>query len=88
MQSGLQGAVHSHGQELRAVLVHWPGDDECQHQSSGTQRKVQLLAGKGLALVGTGAVWVGKELLQHVGWCVEVGGGAGFYFPSAASAVV
>ena len=87
MQCGLQGAVHSHGQELRAVLAHWLGDDECQPQSSGTQRKVQLLAGRGLALVGTGAVWVGKEL-QHVGWCVEVGEGAGFYFLSAALAVV
>ena len=87
MQCGLQGAVHSHGQELRAELAHWLGDDECQLQSSGTQRKVQLLAGRGLALVGTGAVWVGKEL-QHGGWCVEVDEGADFYFPSAASAVV
>ena len=88
MQSGLQGAVHSHEQELRAVLAHWPEDDVCQPQSSGTQRKVQLLAGRGLALVGTGAVWVGKELQLHVGWCVEVDGGADFYFPSAALAVV
>ena len=87
MQCGLQGAVHSHGQELRAVLAHWPEDDECQPQSSGTQRKVHQLAGRGLALVGTGAVWVGKEL-QHVGWCVEVDGGADFYFPLAALAVV
>ena len=87
MQPGLQGAVHSHGQELRAVLAHWPEDDECQPQSSGTQRKVQLLAGRGPGLVGTGAVWVGKEL-QHVGWCVEVDEGADFYFPSAALAVV
>ena len=87
MQHGLQDAVHSHGQELRAVLAHWPEDDVCQPQSSGTQRKVQLLAGRGPALVGTGAVWVGKEL-QHVGWCVEVGEGADFYFPSAALAVV
>ena len=66
VQHGLQGAVHSHGQELRAVLAHWPEDDECQPQSSGTQRKVQLLAGRGPGLVGTGAVWVGKEL-HHVG---------------------
>ena len=77
MQSGLQGAVHSHEQELRAVLAHWPEDDVCQPQSSGTQRKVQLLARRGLGLVGTGAVWVGKEQ-QHVGWCVEVDGGADF----------
>ena len=75
MQRGLRGAVHSHEQELRAVLAHWLEDDECQPQSSGTQRKVQLLAGRGLALVGTGAVWVGKEQ-QHVGWCVEVEEGA------------
>ena len=87
MQSGLQGAVHSQEQELRAVLAHWPEDDVCQPQSSGTQRKVQLLAGRGLALVGTGAVWVGKEL-QHGGWCVEVGEGADFYFPLGALAVV
>ena len=66
MQRGLQGAVHSHEQELRVVLAHWLEDDECQHQSSGTQRKVQVLAGRGLVLVGTGAVWVGTEL-QHVG---------------------
>ena len=77
MQHGLQGAVHSHEQELRAVLAHWPEDDECQPQSSGTQRKVLLLAGRGLVLVGTAAVSVGEEL-QHVGWCVEVDEGADF----------
>ena len=70
MQRGLQGAVHSQEQELRAVLAHWLEDDECQPQSSGTQRKVQLLARRGLGLVG-------KEQ-QHVGWCVEVDGGADF----------
>ena len=77
-QRGLQGAVHSHGQELRAVLAHWPEDDECQPQSSGTQRKVQQLAERELGLVGTGAVSVGKELQLHVGWSVEVDEGADF----------